>query len=1137
MPRHAALLLLGLLCAIPGSARSQSLAPLLPAARSAGGDLTGTALEAARRAAAAGRPAEARQHALRALTHSPGSPEVLAELLLLACEDEDARTLWAHAWAAAAADSRGRFRPADSLRHLEVLEDQHLRRVVRTRAAAARELAGLVRDLRPRARGHEEDALVARWATVLAWELMRAAPALLEHHAAIFAAANEPFVPETGPIVAALKELMDAASGGARLSEALRIARCLNGLLSQAAFKDVKGPEPPSSARLRVAAGAHLRRLRKRLAEARDGEPPTLQELEALGTAEREAFNRTHATMGNPGVCLSPGGLYRIESHCGIATVIGAARTVERHHRRLARWLGEDPFQDRQGIVRIVPDGAGLEREGAPYWWAAGFQSGDVTSVRFACSTIEGLGRLLTHELTHRFDGVLLPGLPAWLSEGRAVWTGAAYGHSSDRGFLEDHVLPGTIDRAYIKGYGRPERLAELIEGDLEDYRDNYVAGYALYVYLDTWPPGGEPLFHGRLQAYMKHFKDGRPATVAGFKRFFADGRAGRPEGLAAFAEGFHAFLKGFHWRSRAPWTASYALKLPSRPQADPLVDDPQTWIWSRNRAEPWFGQAQADLAGRLLVDGGRPGRAVTAYCWALRVDPWSPALAREAAGLLADEGRRAGAWVVRAEASRLFPGRVAQPGEHPPFLDALPRTREHLESLQGAADAARKVGRSLAAAALAATHDRLARLLALPPLDADAGMAGLEKLEHPFNTPAFRLGAWGWEESGLTSYEERRVRGLWFVPEAGGLHVGRRSPRKGTTGSRDRRAHQRDAYARSKLWIPRGRWRLTARIQPTTSYVSGAVVLGHARRDRNVRVHFSAGDFLYAVGVREEEARRLDAVRCRLGGLYPRDRALPGSLSGRHVRFPRPVTGFRMELLVDGATVHAYVEDHFVGTYTTPARSPVEGFVGFASGHGAYVVQDPVVQLLDRHPTAGLQRPIPPPVDPAVPQDVRPGRLRNRLVKGLPVGERGTLVAWLPPLPALDGSRTFDPGRTATYAKRMPRALKHLVRKTGLRHPCVLVVPEGLSEEAYAEVQAAVVRSELGLQVVRHRWPAHVEPESQDPRRRHPRPRLMFADPHGILRVVQRFVPGRPALHASMRRWLRIFRVPETRGSDGGGG
>src|SRR5690606_29548560 len=118
------------------------------------------------------------------------------------------------------------------------------------------------------------------------------------------------------------------------------------------------------------------------------------------------------------------------------------------------RLYGQDPFLDRPGTVRIVPEAEGLEAEGVPYWWAGGFQSGDLTVLRFSASNIPDLGRGLTHELTHRFDGATYPGLPAWLMEGKAVWTGGAYDAMTDEEFIANDANAGTMDQTMRKGYG-----------------------------------------------------------------------------------------------------------------------------------------------------------------------------------------------------------------------------------------------------------------------------------------------------------------------------------------------------------------------------------------------------------------------------------------------------------------------------------------------------------------------------------------------------------------------------------------------------------------------------------------------------------------------------------------------------------
>jgi len=99
--------------------------------------------------------------------------------------------------------------------------------------------------------------------------------------------------------------------------------------------------------------------------------------------------------------------------------------------------------------------------------------------------------------------------MPAWLvafsCKGRAVWMAAAFGHPSDPESVTDHALLGTIENAFVKGYGDVRNLRMLVEGTTDDFRDNYVAGYALYVYLDTWHDGsGTRVFQEPLQRFIE---------------------------------------------------------------------------------------------------------------------------------------------------------------------------------------------------------------------------------------------------------------------------------------------------------------------------------------------------------------------------------------------------------------------------------------------------------------------------------------------------------------------------------------------------------------------------------------------------------------------------------------------------------
>ena len=66
----------------------------------------------------------------------------------------------------------------------------------------------------------------------------------------------------------------------------------------------------------------------------------------------------------------------------------------------------------------------------------------------------------------------------------------------------------------------------------------------------------------------------------------------------------FGDFIAGFYWQNRekSPWTSQFTEKVPSAGHW-PFVYDGPTWNRGRTRAEPWFGQDQARLAGDLLAD------------------------------------------------------------------------------------------------------------------------------------------------------------------------------------------------------------------------------------------------------------------------------------------------------------------------------------------------------------------------------------------------------------------------------------------------------------------------------------------------------------------------------------------------------
>ncbi|MDP6761942.1 MAG: hypothetical protein QF860_03640 [Planctomycetota bacterium] len=1082
-------------------------------------------LERGRAALEAGRPAEAAGHLESALLWRPASEEVLTLLIEAAADAPDVAALWAQVLATATVDGAGRSGAGREAASAIGGADSTAMALARARAAAVGELVDLARARERRIAREPARAVEAWWAGGLARELAGAAPALL----ASCEGAPGPEVPVASKLPAkattALRKVMRGALAGGRGGEAARAALVLAGLGAQAGFDDLQDEPHSSSSGLATEAAGALAKARKMI-ERGLREPWSLEELEGLDEEQAVAFTRDHGHFANPARGLSPDGLYLVETVCGFETILGVVATVEDHHRRLAGWFGEDPFEDRRGLVRVVPESAGLEAESTPFWWAGGFQAGDLTVLKFSCGTIEGLGHGLTHELTHRFDGALFPGIPAWLAEGRAVWTGGAYGWSGDERFVDDYVSFGTVESAFIKGYGGRRNLEKLIEGTIDDYRDNYVAGYALYVYLASWEEDGRRVFADRLEGYMRDISEGRDDPLAWFAECFADGAEGRPEGMEAFAKGFGEFVRGFYWDSRAPWTSRYESSIDR--VGGPWVYDEPTWTWERSRAEPYYGQDHARRAGELLLELGKQREASEALLWALAVDERSPLRSERLAALLEDLGAQGAAWCLRNEHERLHRRPADGAGTPCPFARELGRTTSFLAELREAAASAGAARRPLTARALAGEHDRLAAALGLPLVGAaaqDSPPATAGPSRASVETPARLFPADGWVEDGLTGYEERRVRGLWYAQADGNLHVGRSRPRD-ATGRLDRASHQRHAFARTEEWQHAGRYAVRARVRFTTSYVSAALVLGYTRRDRNLRVHLSAGDFQYAIGKKEESAE-IEGVGWRVAGLRDRDGPLSGSARGGRADFDAPRAHFSIEAVVDGAALHLWIEDRHVGTYHTVDGQPIEGSVGFATSMGAIEVIEPTVQRLDRGAALGsgvdgthealfgldLARLSAAPLKALV----------NRSVRGLRPSVRGTVLAFSP-MPLVEEGEPPDVEAALERGERFARRTLSLLHDAFAAQPVVLALSDLVPPRARDALEAQL-REEYGerVSVVSFSEPRlTVDPDAPLPGYR--QSWLCFVDSAAVLRVAERSFGFSPELPGGMAHWLRVF-------------
>lgn len=1066
-------------------------------------------------AVAAGRTAEAVDHYVAALGFHPGSSAILRKLVLTT--DGDARAAWAYRWWLAAADDRGQVKLDREMKTALGTDAMQWRALAAARAAALEELSKFAVKLKVTGRAALGEGIVARWANDLAWQLMQSSPALHRRYRQAFGQACDRHVPDYNGVLKALENAVDRSvptstkaaddvDNGAAAAQravddiAIRAARCLTGLAAQSEFEKLEGPQPPELSGRLAEARASRAKVRHRI-DQRIGEPFTVEQLQQMSPAEQRAFTERHATWADPGLAVSPNGLYLVQTTCGHGTLLGAASTVEFHHRRLANWFGSDPFGDRQGLVRLVPEFEDLEAEDTPFWWAGGFQRGDLTTLRFAWGNINGLGHGLTHELTHRFDGALFSFLPAWLTEGRAVWTGAAFARAEDDEFVANYLDWESAQTPFIKGYGRPDKLEELIAGTIDDYRDNYSAGYALFVFLQSWEVDGKNRYADRLSKFMRNARASKKKPVEFFVSHFADGKEGRPKGLDEFAADFNTFLDGCYqasWGERVSWLDRYTRKAGQHGRSR-LVDDEPTFSWARDRAEPWFGQRHAARAGMVLADAGYQRPAAAALLWSLQTDGWQVDVARRLAALLRDLKIDGAEWVLR--------GSLDEVGDRgrAPMLAGLSRLSTLLRELRAAASQEAERGHVVAARVLGSEHNRLAAACGLEPVaqpDVPADLAPL----HPLVEPPRNLGLYGWTEDGLTGFEERRAAGLWFETEDGDVHVGR-SRERDSTGLLDRSAHQRHAYVRTLEWQPAGHYVLRTRVHFTTSFVSGAVILGSSRRDRNVRLSFRAGDYLYSIG-RKAGSTETKSVSLGVSGLWERDGNLPNAAPWHMVEFENKASYFDLEVRVDGPTMHVTAAGKSVFSYTSPDRAPIDGFVGVAMSQGAVRLQRPTVQRLDRGAVpipAGAATGL----DLALAVPTTLDAMLRRPTRGIPAAANGTLVIMLP---ALENQQ-----RTMRRGLAVLRVLERFVRDhTDYPQTWALAFPETLGEQQRDELRdAAKMVEENRFVFLEHRLDEPFAPQAW----------LLFVDGFGVLRAAESLA-GQRAIPREVDSWARRYRT-----------
>ncbi len=218
----------------------------------------------------------------------------------------------------------------------------------------------------------------------------------------------------------------------------------------------------------------------------------------------------------------------------------------------------------------------------------------------------------------------------------------------------------------------------------------------------------------------------------------------------------------------------------------------------------------------------------------------------------------------------------------------------------------------------------------------------------------------------------------------------------------------------------------------------------------------------------------------------------------------------FEFELLVEDASLRISFDGQPLATYHTVDGAPIEGYVGFAAGFGAFEVQEPTVERLERARFAGLRRGPPLALDAAA-RDAPPfEELLNLPTRGFEPPANGALVLWLP-RPSL------------AEAKEAARDVDQLLAREGAPQPLILAVPDGLTGPELRALEELLVQ---GLttrgRLVRHDLPVEGDAGSradQDKRW------LLFLDSHGVVRFAATYASQRGGLHAHLLHWLRVFR------------
>jgi hypothetical protein len=252
------------------------------------------------------------------------------------------------------------------------------------------------------------------------------------------------------------------------------------------------------------------------------------------------------------------------------------------------------------------------------------------------------------------------------------------------------------------------------------------------------------------------------------------------------------------------------------------------------------------------------------------------------------------------------------------------------------------------------------------------------------------RLGSGAWVEDVLTDFDEYVKQGLWFVTPEGHVVVGRSA---GDTLQEEHEERFWRIFVRSREPVEAG-YVFRARVVLLTPYVSGAIVFGHRRKDRNVRLYLEAGDRPRPDAGPQKRVQHRTAM-LRLSTRRPFDGIHRDGEWTREVKVDPVLNSFDLAVRVEGSRISFSAEGEELASLVDAEGMPVDGAIGFASGGGAFRVESPAIERTMGRGEDGASTATE--LDLAAPAAPIGRWVVGRRVHGVTPARRGTVLHWFP--------------------------------------------------------------------------------------------------------------------------------------------